>query len=222
MRPGWSSSRRSAYRALMYWESTSTPTLGCSARIRSAATRPSSECPGGMRMSTIATSGCSEPHVAHELVRHRSPCPRPSTPASRSSWVSPSRISIASSATTTRMAALRGRTTPPSSDACAVRRPSSALMRSASPTSSPSSSSTDGARSSRTSTVSTSPSRRAATLSGEPSPRRLGESQDLVDEHVPGGLDRARRALLGERPQVRRPPARDRQASPAPRRVLRR
>ena len=45
MRPGWSSSRRSAYRALMYCESTSTPTLGCSARIRSAATRPSSECP---------------------------------------------------------------------------------------------------------------------------------------------------------------------------------
>ena len=41
------------------WESTSTPTRGCAARIASAARRPSSVWVGGIRMSTIATSGGS-------------------------------------------------------------------------------------------------------------------------------------------------------------------
>ena len=40
-----------------YWDSTSTLTDGCRARISSAACRPSSLWVGGRRMSTIATSG---------------------------------------------------------------------------------------------------------------------------------------------------------------------
>src|SRR5919197_56652 len=46
-----------AYAGSAYCERTRTPVPGCFARISCAARRPSSVCVGGMRMSTMATSG---------------------------------------------------------------------------------------------------------------------------------------------------------------------
>ena len=44
---------------------------GCFSRISAAARRPSSVCVGGMRMSTIATSGEYDPHLQHQVVGSR-------------------------------------------------------------------------------------------------------------------------------------------------------
>ena len=63
-RPSSSSARPTS----TYWESTSTPTSGCAARISSAARRPSSVWVGGIRMSTIATSGLCARTCAQQLV----------------------------------------------------------------------------------------------------------------------------------------------------------
>ena len=86
----------------------STPVPGSSARIRRAARRPSSVSSGGIRMSTIATSGwwartlrsssSASPACADDLDRR----PRSSSRAT------PSRSSTESSAITTRMGSPRG------------------------------------------------------------------------------------------------------------------
>src|SRR3954447_7882651 len=82
-------------------ESTSTFTCGCVRRISAAATRPSSALPGGMRTSTIATSGTTARTCARTSGASRA---RPTTswPASLSSAARPSRSSASSSATMTR------------------------------------------------------------------------------------------------------------------------
>src|SRR5262245_33026791 len=81
----------------MCWERTSTPTPGWSARMRCAATSPSSVNVGGMRMSTIATSGCR----CATSVRRSSAlptCPTIVKPASVSRRAIPWRMTGASSA----------------------------------------------------------------------------------------------------------------------------
>ena len=83
------------------------PTGACR-RISCAATRPSSVCVGGIRMSTIATSGRVSSHAPKKLVRARPPCRRPASPASPSRRARPSRSSVSSSAITTRTAAPLG------------------------------------------------------------------------------------------------------------------
>src|SRR5262245_33141395 len=84
-------------------ESTRTATLGWSRRISVAATSPSSAYPGGIRTSTIATSGTYERTLS---IRSGAFPARPTTscPASRSSEAMPSRSSASSSAMTTRSA----------------------------------------------------------------------------------------------------------------------
>src|SRR4051794_13683741 len=84
------------------WESTITPTPGCSSRIFSAACRPSSVCVGGIRRSTIATSGPCSP-TDSTSASPSSACATTSNPASVSSSATPSRSSIVSSARTTRI-----------------------------------------------------------------------------------------------------------------------
>ena len=74
---------------------------GWSARMRSAATRPSSVCVGGILMSTIAASGFGYATCRISARRHR-PAPTTSRPASSRTRTMPSRVSIVSSATTTR------------------------------------------------------------------------------------------------------------------------
>ena len=89
-----------------YCDSTSTPTRGCSARIRLAASRPSRVWVGGMRMSTTTASGGS----ARTRASSCSASPTwaaTSMPAASSTRARPSRNSTASSAITTRMAAPR-------------------------------------------------------------------------------------------------------------------
>src|SRR5262245_15886650 len=83
------------------WESTSTPTFGCVRRISAAATNPSSMFLGGMRTSTIATSGVCERTLSR---RSSASTARPTTtcPASSSRDAIPSRKRAWSSATTTR------------------------------------------------------------------------------------------------------------------------
>src|SRR5215212_1082952 len=83
------------------WESTSTDTVGCVRRISAAASSPSSPLPGGMRTSTMTTSGWYERTLSSRLPASAA---RPTTswPASWSSEAMPSRSSASSSATTTR------------------------------------------------------------------------------------------------------------------------
>ena len=97
------------------------PTCGWRVRISCAPRRPSSVWVGGMRMSTIATSGgwLDRQRAARSTVPT---CATTSTPASRSSAASPSRTISMSSAITTRTG------TPPS--ASSRRRPGSDLQRS--------------------------------------------------------------------------------------------
>ena len=82
------------------WDSTSTPTPGCSSRIRCAATMPSSVLVGGMRMSTIAQSGFCVA-TAHQAVDVSGL--RDTSTGAASTRAIPSRVSITSSAMTTRM-----------------------------------------------------------------------------------------------------------------------
>ena len=73
--------------------------------MRRAATRPSSVWVGGMRMSTMATSGWSRATIRNSSSASAA-SPTTSTPASDSSRASPERTSMTSSATTTRMGSL--------------------------------------------------------------------------------------------------------------------
>src|SRR5215211_3869212 len=83
------------------WESTSTDTVGYERRISAAARSPSSPLPGGMRTSTMATSGVYE-RTFSSRVPASAARPTTSWPASWSSEAMPSRRSASSSATTTR------------------------------------------------------------------------------------------------------------------------
>src|SRR4051794_36432911 len=86
------------------WDSTRTDTVGCRRRISTAARSPSSRFPGGIRTSTIATSGTYERTLS---MRSGASLARPTTssPASLSSAAMPSRRSASSSATTMRSGA---------------------------------------------------------------------------------------------------------------------
>ena len=155
---------------------------GCSARIRWAATRPSSVWVGGIRMSTIATSGSRDGAPGAAGLGVARPGRRPRCPASSSSRTMPSRVSIVSSATTTRMGSPREAT-----PAATSILPPSAPTRSAS---------VDRRRRRRpvdASTISVSPSRRTVTL-------------DVVA--VAARRPRSRRRPRGRRHARRRPGSR--------------
>src|SRR5689334_11616602 len=97
-------SRSAAYRVSTYWENTRMPTAGWLRRIAIAARRPSSVWSGGIRTSTIATSGSWAATAASSA----SASPTAATiswPRSARISVRPALITAASSAMTMRMAA---------------------------------------------------------------------------------------------------------------------
>ena len=106
---------------------------GCRARISSAARRPSSVCVGGIRMSTIATSGACASTACDELVGVRRLGGDLDARRRRADRRCPRRTSRLSSAITTRTAAPRITVVPAPGGLDTRSRPPSASTRSASP-----------------------------------------------------------------------------------------
>src|SRR3954451_14074770 len=85
-----------------YWDSTRTPTSGCRARISRAARIPSSVCVGGIRMSTMATSGGapSTASISSAAVPHWAATVKPASVSRRATPSRKSRLSSASATCT--------------------------------------------------------------------------------------------------------------------------